>query len=122
MRLSWSFQRSASWPTARAVKPGRSTRIRLVCLRAMVISPEKERFEQTSTRLPTASPAGKVLSWLLRRPKMASSAESVGHWWLWQASEVVIESRFHGLVGSESVGTSGHHSDLVVETLDGSGG
>src|SRR6266516_3640575 len=40
MCLSWSFQRSASWPTARVVKPGRSTRIRLVCWRALVISPE----------------------------------------------------------------------------------
>ena len=48
----------------------------------------------------------------------ASSAESVGSRWFRKPTKIVIESGFHGIVGSESVGTSGHDPNLVVESLD----
>ena len=34
----------------------------------------------------------------------------------------MIESGFHGVVGAKAVGPSGHHSDFVVEALDGAVG
>src|ERR1700676_1754888 len=48
-----------------------------------------------------------------------SSAESVGRFWFREPSQVVIEGNFHSAVGTKSVGSSGNHSDFVVETLDG---
>lgn len=40
----------------------------------------------------------------------------------WEASKRVVESNFHHFLGVEFIGLSGHHSNLVVETLDGAGG
>jgi hypothetical protein len=34
----------------------------------------------------------------------------------------VIQGNFHRFVGTKAVGSSGHHSDFVVETLDGATG
>ena len=34
----------------------------------------------------------------------------------------MIEGHFHGIVGAEAVRSSGHHSNFVVETLDGAAG
>ena len=48
---------------------------------------------------------------------LASSAESVGGFGLGESTEVVIESDFHGTEGARAVGSSGHHSDFVVESL-----
>jgi hypothetical protein len=39
--------------------------------------------------------------------------------WFRETSQVVIKGDFHGLVGAESVGSSGNHSDLVVEAFNG---
>src|ERR1035437_7198575 len=49
----------------------------------------------------------------------ASSAESVGRFWFRESSQVVIKGNFHSLVGTKAVGSSGNHSDFVVETLNG---
>src|ERR1035437_1283119 len=51
--------------------------------------------------------------------KLASSAESVGRFWFRESSQVVIKGNFHSLVGTKAVGSSGNHSDFVVETLNG---
>src|ERR1035437_2997605 len=51
--------------------------------------------------------------------KNASSAESVGRFWFRESSQVVIKGNFHSLVGTKAVGSSGNHSDFVVETLNG---
>src|ERR1035437_8332661 len=51
--------------------------------------------------------------------KSASSAESVGRFWFRESSQVVIKGNFHSLVGTKAVGSSGNHSDFVVETLNG---
>src|ERR1035437_1537111 len=51
--------------------------------------------------------------------KGASSAESVGRFWFRESSQVVIKGNFHSLVGTKAVGSSGNHSDFVVETLNG---
>src|ERR1035437_821153 len=50
---------------------------------------------------------------------LASSAESVGRFWFRESSQVVIEGNFHSLVGTKAVGSSGNHSDFVVEALNG---
>jgi hypothetical protein len=34
----------------------------------------------------------------------------------------VIEGDFHSLKGPKAIGTSGHHSNFVVQTLDGATG
>ena len=34
----------------------------------------------------------------------------------------MVERDFHGFIGANAVGTPGHHSDLVVEPLDGAAG
>jgi hypothetical protein len=34
----------------------------------------------------------------------------------------VIERQFHGFVSAETVGSSGHYSNFVVETFDSAGG
>jgi dihydrofolate reductase len=52
----------------------------------------------------------------------ASSAESVGSLRFWKSSQGVIQGHFHGFVSAKSVGTSGHHSNLVVEPLDRAAG
>jgi hypothetical protein len=39
-----------------------------VCRLAMAISPENERLSHTNTPDPTTSAAGKLLSWLFRKP------------------------------------------------------
>src|SRR5450759_2842213 len=51
--------------------------------------------------------------------KYASSAESVGRFWFRESAQVVIKGNFHSLVGTKAVGSSGNHSDFVVETLNG---
>src|ERR1035437_10273495 len=51
--------------------------------------------------------------------QVASSAESVGRFWFRESSQVVIKGNFHSLVGTKAVGSSGNHSDFVVETLNG---
>src|ERR1035437_1066597 len=51
--------------------------------------------------------------------KAASSAESVWRFWFRESSQVVIKGNFHSLVGTKAVGSSGNHSDFVVETLNG---
>ena len=32
----------------------------------------------------------------------------------------VIQGNLHGVIGAEAIGSSGHHSDFVVQTFDGS--
>src|SRR5450759_43232 len=54
-----------------------------------------------------------------RETNSASSAESVGRFWFRESSQVVIKGNFHSLVGTKAVGSSGNHSDFVVETLNG---
>src|SRR5438309_10180828 len=34
----------------------------------------------------------------------------------------MIKGNFHRFVGAEAIGSSGYHSDLFVESLDGAGG
>src|SRR5438552_10910833 len=50
--------------------------------------------------------------------KNPSLAESVGRFWFREASQVVIKGNFHSLVGTKTVGSSGNHSDFVIETLN----
>src|ERR1039458_2395234 len=49
----------------------------------------------------------------------ASSAEFVGRFWFRESSQVVIQGNFHGVEGAKAVGSSGNHSDFVVEALNG---
>src|ERR1035437_3082043 len=58
-------------------------------------------------------------TWEKLLSKIASSAESVGRFWFRESSQVVIKGNFHSLVGTKAVGSSGNHSDFVVETLNG---
>src|SRR6266568_2534849 len=51
-----------------------------------------------------------------------SSAESVGRFWFRESSQVVIKGDFHSVVGTKAVGSSGNHSDFVIEALDGAVG
>src|SRR5450756_1249000 len=51
--------------------------------------------------------------------KYASSAESVGRFWFREPSQVVIKGNFHSVEGTKAVGSSGNHSDFVIETLNG---
>ena len=37
-------------------------------------------------------------------------------------SQRVIQGYFHSIEGAEAVRTSGHHSDFVIQTLDGAAG
>src|ERR1700694_135093 len=48
-----------------------------------------------------------------------SSAESVGRFWFRESPQIVIQSNFHSLEGAKAVGSSGNHSDFVVEALHG---
>src|SRR6267378_5945386 len=50
--------------------------------------------------------------------KFASSAESMGRFWFGKSSERVIEGDFHRFIGPKPVGSSGHHSNFVVEAFD----
>jgi len=47
-----------------------------------------------------------------------SSAESVGCFRFRKASQRVIKGYFHSFVGTKAIGSSGHHSNLVVEAFD----
>src|ERR1017187_4168093 len=47
----------------------------------------------------------------------ASSAEFVGRFRFGEPPQVVIKGNFHGFVGAKAVGSSGHHSDFVVEAF-----
>ena len=49
----------------------------------------------------------------------ASSAEFVGGLRFGESSKRVKQGHFHGFIGSKAEGSSGNHSYLVVETLDG---
>jgi hypothetical protein len=49
----------------------------------------------------------------------ASSAEFVGGLRFGESSKRVKQGHFHGFMGSKAEGSSGNHSYLVVETLDG---
>jgi hypothetical protein len=49
----------------------------------------------------------------------ASSAESVGRFWLRESSQIVIQGYFHSVVGTEAIGSSGNYSDFIVEALHG---
>ena len=53
-------------------------------------------------------------------PKRASSAESVGAFWLWELTEVVHESQFCDLRGPKTIRLSRYQFHLVVETFNGS--
>ncbi len=48
----------------------------------------------------------------------ASSAESVGGFRFGQSSECVIEGHFHRFEGAKAVGSSGYHTDFVIEPFD----
>ena len=50
--------------------------------------------------------------------QIASSAESMGRFWFGKSSERVIEGDFHRFIGSKPVGSSGHHSNFVIEAFD----
>src|SRR5260370_1292104 len=69
----------------------------------------------------SASPSHRssILTWITCISLLASSAESVGGFWFREASQVVIESNFHSVIGAEAVGSSGDQSDFVVEALNG---
>ncbi len=54
----------------------------------------------------------------LREQKIASSAESVGGFRFWQSSQGVIEGHLHRFEGAKSEGSSGNHTNFVVEALD----
>jgi hypothetical protein len=56
--------------------------------------------------------------WLAEPAFFACSAESVGRFWFWQSSQGVIEGYLHRFEGSKSEGSSGNHSNFVVEALD----
>src|ERR1035441_1086216 len=47
----------------------------------------------------------------------ASSAEFVGRFRFGEPPQFVIKGNFHGFVGAKAVGSSGHHSDFVVEAF-----
>src|ERR1035437_6523017 len=64
-------------------------------------------------------PFGVTADGWVQAAKNASSAESVGRFWFRESSQVVIKGNFHSLVGTKAVGSSGNHSDFVVETLNG---
>src|ERR1019366_4915806 len=51
------------------------------------------------------------------KSKNASSAEFVGRFRFGEPPQVVIKGKFHGFVGAKAVGSSGHHSDFVVEAF-----
>ena len=53
---------------------------------------------------------------------LASSPETVGEFWLWENSKVVIEAGFNGFVGAKAVRFSRGQFDFVVESFDGSVG
>lgn len=60
---------------------------------------------------------------LLVGAKVASSAKSMGKFSrLREPSERVIQGNFHRVIGAEAIGSSGHHSDFVVQALDGAAG
>ena len=61
-------------------------------------------------------------SWSRRSNLNASSAEFVGGLRFRKPSQRVIKGHFHRVVGAESIGSSGYHSNFVVEALDGAGG
>src|ERR1035438_6885343 len=46
----------------------------------------------------------------------ASSAESMGRFRFGKSSQRVIEGYFHSFVGAKAIGSSGHHSNLVVRS------
>src|SRR5450756_1001026 len=77
------------------------------------------------TRAPsvTVRPSGSRHSSRTIRPGwggfFASSAESVGRFWFRESSQVVIKGNFHSVEGTKAVGSSGNHSDFVIETLNG---
>ena len=39
--------------------------------------------------------------------------------WFRESTQIVIEGNFHGLEGAKAIGTSGNHSNFVVETFHG---
>src|SRR5262249_43632505 len=51
-----------------------------------------------------------------------SQSECVGRFWLRESPQVVIQGNFHSLVGAKAVGSSGNHSNFVVESFDGAAG
>src|ERR1019366_5590059 len=55
-----------------------------------------------------------LIPWII-----ASSAEFVGGLRFGESSKRVKQGHFHGFIGSKAEGSSGNHSYLVVETLDG---
>jgi len=58
----------------------------------------------------------------LRETRFASSAESVGRFRFGQSSKCVIEGHFHRFEGAEAEGSSGNHTDFVVEAFDRAAG
>ncbi len=46
----------------------------------------------------------------------------MGRFWFREVTEVVIKGRFHRFIGAETLGSSGDHTNLVVESFDRSGG
>src|ERR1019366_3745422 len=57
-------------------------------------------------------------AWVIPVSIFASSAEFVGGLWFRESSKRVKQGHFHGFIGSKAEGSSGNHSDLVVEPLD----
>ena len=51
---------------------------------------------------------------------MASSAESVGGFWLGQVAKLMIEREFDGLELAKAIGFSHGQFGLVIESLDDS--
>src|SRR6266700_6129832 len=41
---------------------------------------------------------------------------------LWELSQRMIQRNFHRFVGAEAVGSSGHHSNLVIQAFDRAAG
>jgi len=57
-----------------------------------------------------------------RLEKSVSSAEFVGGFRFGQSAKCVIESHFHRFEGTKTEGSSGNHTDFVVETFDRAAG
>src|SRR5215472_4514107 len=81
-------------------------------------------YSQPARRPQTGEPNERQPLYRIRctQEKYVSQSECVGRFWLRESSQVVIQGNFHSLVGAKAVGSSGNHSNFVVESFDGAAG
>src|SRR5947207_13629878 len=72
-----------------------------------------------SLRCVSACPSASTWLEQTLHSNFASSAESVGRFWFRESRQVVIQGDFHSIIGAKAVGSSGNHSNFVVEAFDG---